>query len=80
MHILSACSYVAGSSYKERHDRVGGFIHYHLMKESGFDVTEKCFEHQPQPTSKNTGTKIVWDFNKYTDNIISAQKPGHCFY
>ena len=75
MHILSACSYLAGSSYKERHDRVGRFIHYHLMKKSGFDVPEKYYEHQPQPSSENSGAKILWDFNIYTDNIISARRP-----
>ena len=32
MHKLFACSYLTGSSYKERHDRVGRFIHHHLMK------------------------------------------------
>ena len=45
------------------------------MKKSGFDIPEKYYEHQSQPYSENSGTKILWDFKIYTDNIILARRP-----
>ena len=45
------------------------------MKKSGFNVPEKYYEHQPQPSSEKSGAKILWDVNIYADNIISARRP-----
>ena len=39
---------------------------------SVFNVLEKYYEHEPQPSSENTEHKVSEDFNNDADKIIST--------
>ena len=35
----------------------------------------KYWNHEPQSVSENSQVKLLWDFNIYTDHVLSARQP-----
>ena len=74
-HIISECGKLAQKEYKTRHDWVGKVIHWEMCKKFKLDRTNKWYMHNPAPVLENDTHKLQWDFNIYTDYLISARRP-----
>ena len=75
-HIISDCSKSAQREYKTRHDWVGKAVYWELCKKFKFDLTNKWYIHNPESVLENKTQKILWDFEKQADNLISARRPA----
>ena len=73
-HIISECSKLAQKEYKTRHDWVGKVIHWEMCKKFKFDHTNKCYMHNPAPVLENDTHKLLWNFDIFTDHLISARR------
>ena len=69
-HIISGCSKSAQKEYKARHDWVGKVIHWEMCKKFRY-----IYMHNPAPVLENDTHKLLWDFDIYTDHLISARRP-----
>jgi hypothetical protein len=74
-HLVSACSKLAQTEYKARHDKVASIIHWYLCKQIGVQVPKEWYEHQPSAITENENKKILWDFSVQTDRVIQARRP-----
>ena len=74
-HILSSCSVIAQSYYKQRHDEVAKIIHWELCKQGGFSVSDQWWTHKPYPVMENTSMKLLWDFTIQCDRQIPHNRP-----
>ena len=74
-HLISECSKLAQKEYKARHDWVGNVIHWEMCKKFKFDHANKWYMHNPAPVLENNTHKLLWDFDKQTDHLISARRP-----
>ena len=68
-HIVSACSILAKSQYRKRHDKVGTYVHWLLCKKHHLQCSDKWHVHThthtrtPQSVQENNEYKILCDFN-----------------
>ena len=74
-HIVSGCPILAPSEYKNRHDRVGQYIHWGLCKHFNLPHEEHWWEHKPPPVVEGNSVTILWDFSIHTDRTINANRP-----
>ena len=74
-HIVSECKKLAQLEYKARHDRVATAFHWNLAKKYGFPHCDQWYQHVAEPVLENENTKLLWDFNIYTDHVIEARRP-----
>jgi hypothetical protein len=75
MHILAECPGLAPTEYIRRHNEVAKYIHWRILKDHGFEVCDERKNWSPSPVSENSEVKVLWDFNIYTDQRISARRP-----
>ena len=54
---------------------MGKVIHWELCKKMKFDLTTKCYMHNPESALENEAHKILWDFEIQMDQLISARRP-----
>ena len=73
--IISECSKLAQKEYKTRHNWVGKVIHWEMCKKFKFDHTNKWYMHNPAPVLENDTHKLLWDFDIWTDHLISTRRP-----
>ena len=74
-HIVSGCSVLAPTEYKNRHDRVGQYIHWKVCKEYSIETSDNWYEHKPEPVVDDRNVTILWDFPIHTDRTIQANRP-----
>ena len=74
-HIIRECSKLAQKEYKARRDWVGKLIYWKMCKKTRFDHANKWYMHNPPPVLENDTHKLLWDFDKQTDHLISARRP-----
>jgi hypothetical protein len=74
-HLVSACSKLAQTEYKARHDKVASIVHWHLCKKYGITVEKEWYKHEPETVRENDQCKILWDFAIQTDRVIQARRP-----
>ena len=74
-HIIGECSKLVQKVYKTRHDWLGKVIHREMRKKFEFDHTRKWYLHNPAPVLENDTQKLQWDFDIYSDHLISARRP-----
>jgi len=74
-NFLSSCAPLAASMYKRRYDSIARIIHWTLSKRFILDVCGNYWNHEPQSVSQNSQVKLLWDFNIYTDHVLSALQP-----
>ena len=70
---ISKSSKLAQKEYKTRHNWVSKLTHLELCKEFIFDHTNKWYLHNPESVLENRTHKLLWDFEKQTDHLISAR-------
>ena len=74
-HLISSCSILAPTEYKNRHDRVGQYLHWTICKHYRLSTPTNWFEHHPQPVVEGENVSILWDFSIHTDRTIQANRP-----
>ena len=74
-HLLSSCTPLAATMYKQRHDRIGKIIHWSILKHFNYTVSRNYWDHVPTSVVENNDMKVLWDFNIYTDHLITARHP-----
>ena len=67
---------ISAEEYKTKHDSVGKVIHWEMGKKFKFDDTNKWYMQNPAPVLENNTHKLLWDFDIYTDHLISGRRPG----
>ena len=73
-HIIRKCSKLAQKEYNARRDLVGKVIHWKMCKKFKFGHTNKSYMHNPGPVQENDTHKLLWDFDKQTDHLISGKR------
>ena len=50
-------------------------MHWAICKESGIEVKERWYEHEPKTVTWNDSVTILWDMPIHTDRTIAAKRP-----
>ena len=66
---------LTNSDYLNRHNRIASQIHWALCGKYGFDRSEQWWQHKVETDLENETSKILWDFNIYTDRAIHHRRP-----
>ena len=74
-HLVSGCSILTPGEYKNRHDRVGQYLHWKICKHFSVDTNTNWYEHHPEPVTEGQDFTILWDFPIQTDRTIQANRP-----
>ena len=74
-HLVSSCSKIAQTDYKERHNKVAAMLHWNLCKKYGLPVTDKWWEHKAEKVVQTAEVKILWDFKIQTDKHLAHNIP-----
>ena len=74
-HIVSGCTCLAGSKYTNRHDKLGTYVHWTILKDLGINVCDEWFKHVPEKVVESGETIIMWDYAIITDKKVGANRP-----
>ena len=74
-HIVSACSEIAGSLYKARHNNVAAAIHHSICQNYEIKMTDNIWLHKPNSVAEKNIVKVLWDFEIRTNRQIQARIP-----
>ena len=66
-HLISACSKIAQTDYKDRHNKVASLLHCNLCKKYHLPAADKWWKHKIEKVLQNNEAKILWDFKIQTD-------------
>ena len=72
MNHISECSKLVLKEYKTTHEWVGKMGDVQKFK---FYHTNKLYMHHPAPVLENDWHKLILDFDKHTDHLISSRRP-----
>lgn len=74
-HLVSSCSKIAQTDYKERHDKVAKMLHWNLCKKYNLPAAEQWWKHVPEKVVEDHENKILWDFKIQTDRKLAHNIP-----
>ena len=74
-HLVSGCSVLTPNVYKNRHDRVGQYLHWKILNHFSIETNSNWYEHHPEPVTEGKNVTILWDFPVHTDRMIQANRP-----
>ena len=74
-HLVSSCSKIAQTDYKERHNKVAQMLHWNLCQKYGIPSANNWWEHKADKVLQNDQVKILWDFKIQTDKHLSHNIP-----
>ena len=74
-HLVSCCSKIAQTDYKERHNKVATMLHWNICKKYGFAASNNWWEHQVEKVLENDNAKVLWDFKIQTDKHLPHNIP-----
>ena len=80
MHIASGCTILASNLYTKRHNKVGTYIHWSILKNIGYHVPPKWYHHKPTPTIEIQNITIMWDVAIPTPSNIPNNRPDIIIY
>ena len=72
---MSACSKIARTDYKERHDKVVTMLHLNLFKKCSILTTNNWWEHNEERVLETDDVEILWDFKLLTDKHLAHNIP-----
>ena len=73
-HIVSGCPIMTLNKYLQRHDRLGGYIHWKIYQHYNALYAKNWCEYKPQKVVETESATISWDFTIFTDRAIQANK------
>jgi len=59
----------------ERHDKAFIYIHWHILRNCGIEVTNKLYDHKSNTVTQGRDVTILWDMLIHTDKEIKANRP-----
>ncbi|KAI5731368.1 hypothetical protein M8J77_008920 [Diaphorina citri] len=74
-HVISGCQQLAKHEYTNRHNRVCIYVHYQICKHFKFPVSEKWYQHNPDPVTSNDDVVVLYDQSIQTDRTILSNRP-----
>ena len=74
-HLVSACSKIAQTDYKERHNKVATMLHWNLCKKYDIAAAKNWWEHEVEKVVESKNIKILWDFKIQTDKHLPYNTP-----
>ena len=74
-HLVSSCSKIAQTDYKERHNKVAPMLHWNLCKKYNLPTADKWREHKVDKVLQKEDVKILWDFKIQTDKHLANNIP-----
>ncbi|XP_063585357.1 uncharacterized protein LOC134762740 [Penaeus indicus] len=75
-HLISGCPVLATNEYKNRHDRVGKYLHWTICNSYNIKTCEHWYEHKPEPVVEGENATLLWDFSIHTDRTIQTNRPN----
>ena len=75
VHLVAGCLILAPKEYKDRHDKLGQYLHWRICQHYNASHAEHWYEHHPEPVTKGNDATILWDFTIHTDRSIKANRP-----
>ena len=63
------------NEYKNRHNRLGQYLHWKICKHFSIGTQGNWYEHHPEPVTEGKDTVVLWDFPIHTDRTIQANRP-----
>ena len=66
---------LAGTQYLNRHNTIGKYIHWCILKEANSGICTDCFKHIPTESTECKDITVMWDMTIYTDTCILANRP-----
>ena len=73
-NLVSSCSKIAQTDYKERHEKVASTLHWNLCRKYNLPTADKWWEHKVDKVLQKEDIKILWDFDSLGDT--DRQAPG----
>ena len=72
-HLVSSCSKIAQTDYKEWRDKVVSMLHWKLCRTYNLPTAEKWWEHKVDKVLQKEDVKILWDFKMQMDKHTTYQ-------
>ena len=69
--MVSSCSNILQTDYKERHNKVASMLHWNLCRKYNLPTADKWWEHKIDKEE----VKILWDFKIQTDKHLAHNIP-----
>ena len=73
--MVSSCSKIAQTEYKERHDKVASMLHWNLCGKYDLLIADKWWEHKVDKVLQKEDVKTLWDFKIPTDKHLTHNIP-----
>jgi hypothetical protein len=74
-HLVSSCSKIAQTDYKERHNKVASMLQWNLCRKYNLPTADKWWEHKVDKVLQKEDVKILWDFKIQTDKHLAHNIP-----
>ena len=74
-HLVSICSKIAQTDYKEWHNKVASRLHWNLCRKYNLPTADKWWQHIVEKVLQKEDVKILWDFKKQTDKRLAHTIP-----
>lgn len=76
-HLVGACSAMAQTDYRRRHDRMGLRVYWEVCGKLGLRRSEKWYDETPDPVRRRDDgkTEIWWDQKVCTPTVFEANRP-----
>ena len=74
-HLVSSCSKIAQTDYKERHDKVVSMLHWNLCRKYNLPTPDKWWQHKVDKVLQNEDVKVLWDFKIQIDKHLAHNIP-----
>ena len=71
-HIASGCKMLLATKYKFRHDQIGKYVHWCILKDRRANVSKTWNLHTPDETTIIGKDMIMWDVPITTDKKLEA--------
>ena len=66
---------LAANQYTFRHNQVGKYVHWCILKDRGIPTTDSWQTHVPKDTVTHNGVEIMWDKTILTDKKVNYNRP-----
>ena len=74
-HIVSGCKMLAQTQYLHRHNQVGKYVHWCILKNIGMKVNDCWLKHVPEEVVQHNSTIVMWDKAILTGKKVGCNRP-----
>ena len=74
-HLVSSCSKIAQTDYKERYNKLASMLHWNLCRKYNLPTADKWWKHKVDKVLQKEDVKILWDFKIQTDKHLAHNIP-----